>query len=161
MSSSTEIYSLGRSADFGDHIEFEDNELSFTTGGSYAETWFNQIKLQYPHLRFSLYWVNESEEPDYGYIDIDGSETGIIDNREGFIRAAKLLDHFRSKLISISNVQELLQKGQIVRWLIEPHLQIMSSPNKIITFIKNNGEVLYVKAQYNPETQQIFPPVNY
>jgi hypothetical protein len=150
----TELFGL--SADFGDNIYIEDNELQFNTGGSYAENWLNQIKLQYPHLIFSLFWYDETNPPDYGFIDTDGAKTSIIDNREGFILASKLLRNFKLKLIRFSDIQ----RDQIKQWIIEPSFQLSASPNKIITLIYNDGNVYYVKAKYDEITQQLFPPEN-
>ena len=150
--------SYGRMGDFGDRIEFEDNEMMFRTGRSYAEIWLNQIKLQYLGLQFSLFWTDETDPPDYGFVDIDGTEGYILDNRGGFILAAKLLQHFRRQFHSLSNVQRLIQNNQIRNWYIEPHLQIISSSNKIITFIDNTGITFYVKAKYYYQTGQIFHP---
>lgn len=64
------------------------------------------------------------------------------------------------RFITFNEINQMLQRGEIKTWFINPASQNPSdAPNVKISFVTNNGEHYLVKAKYDPETKQMFPPV--
>ncbi len=66
-------------------------------------------------------------------------------------------------IVPFEQIKQMLTQGQIAKFQIDPLLQIwLGSPNsinRIITMIDRNGMTYLVKARYDPQANQIFPPV--
>jgi hypothetical protein len=69
------------------------------------------------------------------------------------VSAIKVLNTF----IPFERVAQL----QIQRYYLDPLLQALAGnpPNKIVTIHDVNGKIYLVKAQYDPVSNQIFPPI--
>ena len=67
-----------------------------------------------------------------------------------------------TSLISFQEAVQKLQQDEIERWEIDPLMQPLAgpptSPNRIITLIGKDALKWYVKAKYDPKTQQIYSP---
>jgi hypothetical protein len=72
------------------------------------------------------------------------------DNLEGYQRT------------TLEEINNLLSNQQITRFeaplIMQPFSGPPGSPNRILTFQTIEGRKLFVKAQYNPQTNQLFPP---
>jgi hypothetical protein len=169
------------SAEFGTDVEFTEEgngylEFIMTTGQTPDMVWFNQIRAQFPMLKFTLFWTDQSETPNFGYIDKNNKQYEITGDTKHFILAAKIFDQYnkiQQQLTTLDNVNFLLQNEYIIRWEIDPSLQTWAvpsgnlpglrintnNPNKIITFYGREGQIYYVKARYDQNTNQILPSV--
>ena len=69
----------------------------------------------------------------------------------------------RANFIPFDQITNMLQRNQIERYIIDPVLQPWAgppgAPNKIITMFGRNGLTYLVKARYDQQTNQIFPPI--
>lgn len=62
--------------------------------------------------------------------------------------------------ITFDEITQKLQRGEIERWFVDPTNQnINDLPNTVISFVTNNGELYLVKAKYDPQINQVYPPV--
>ena len=67
------------------------------------------------------------------------------------------LPHFAT----VDEIQQKLQQGQIQRWFIDPKLRIPNDElNVRISFVTNDDKHYLVRARYNQQTNQNFPPVD-
>lgn len=60
---------------------------------------------------------------------------------------------------TVDEIQRKIQQGQIQRWFIDPNQQPLNSSNAQISFITNDNRLYIVRARYDPQTNQIFSPV--
>jgi hypothetical protein len=63
--------------------------------------------------------------------------------------------------ISFSDAIDLISHNQIQSYIVDPTIQdldVPRPPNIIITLLSKDGHIYLVKAQYDQQTQQIFPP---
>jgi hypothetical protein len=74
-----------------------------------------------------------------------------------------IVNGVKVNFISFQQISQKLSRNEIERYIIEPLLQPYagnpSSLNRILTMFDKNGMTYLVKAQYNPTTNQISPPV--
>jgi hypothetical protein len=81
-----------------------------------------------------------------------------------------IINGIRSNFIPFQEVAEMLQTNQIERYTIDPILQpwagvppvsgvFPGTSNRIITMFGKNGITYLVKARYDPQTNQISPPI--
>lgn len=72
-----------------------------------------------------------------------------------------IINGIRSNFISFNQIRSI--GNQITRYVIDPLLQPLAglpgSPNRIITIFTKNGNSYLVKARFDPQTNQIFPPI--
>lgn len=65
--------------------------------------------------------------------------------------------------IPFYGASEFIQRGFISRFELLPQLQVWAgppnSPNRIITLHATNGLTYLVKSRYDPNTQQMYPPI--
>lgn len=175
----------GRTADFGDDVDItgegpDELEFAMTTGWSPNVKWLDQMRTQFPTLKFTLFWTDEDDTPSYGYIDENGNEYGIGGSIKEFIEVAKRDKQYektQNNFTSLDTINSLLQRGFISRWEIDPSLQTWAVPDgqlpsfrpdpnnpiKILTFYappnvyNPNEQVYYVKARYDSATNRISP----
>jgi hypothetical protein len=69
------------------------------------------------------------------------------------------------KVISFENADRMLENQQIKNYYLEPRLQTwsgdkwgLSRNNSIITLVDNNDNFYLIRAMFNHQTQQAFPP---
>lgn len=74
-----------------------------------------------------------------------------------------IINGLRVDFVPFQQIANKLSQNQIERYIIEPSLQSLAgrpgTPNRIFTMFGRNGMTYLVKAMYNPQTNQIFPPV--
>ena len=69
-----------------------------------------------------------------------------------------ILNGLRVDVISFREIFDMLNQGQIERYIIDPLLQPWAQePYKIITLFNKNGMMYLVKAQYDQTTNRILP----
>ena len=61
--------------------------------------------------------------------------------------------------IPFSDIAGMLSRNEIERYFIDPDHQDLNSPNTILTFFGKNGITYLAKARYDPQSNQVFPPV--
>ena len=75
---------------------------------------------------------------------------------------ALVVNQLRTPFVTFERAVELLQSGRVVRFDIDPLVQVWaglpSQPNRIVTLILQDGTTVLVKARFDPTTNQIFPP---
>lgn len=169
---------FGNTSDFGGDVDFTEGwdghmQFAFTTGWTPNTKFLSKLRLQFPTLTFTLFWVDQDNSPDYGHIDQNGISYSIEGDIENKIIAAKInkqYEHIQRGFTSLEAINNLLQNGSITRWEIDPTLQTWAVPDgslpsfkidpnnpiKIITFHGPNN-IYYVKARYNPLTNTILP----
>lgn len=74
-----------------------------------------------------------------------------------------IVNDLKINFITFEQVAQMLNSGQIERYIIEPLLQPWAGPpstsNKILTVFNKNGMTYLVKVKYDPVTNQIFNPI--
>ena len=77
-----------------------------------------------------------------------------------------VLQHPTLNLTSFEEVSQMLSRNEIVKYIIDPSLQIwvggISLPgisDRILTLFDRSGQTYLVKAKYDPQTHQIYPPI--
>ena len=63
-------------------------------------------------------------------------------------------------LATFEEIGQMLQRGEIQRWYVNPEQNPENAPNVFLSFISKTGGLYSVLARYDPQTNQIFPPGN-
>jgi len=73
-----------------------------------------------------------------------------------------IVGSIQAEIIPFKQATQMLSRGQIAKFLVDPMLQPWagppSSPNRILSFYGTNGLIYLTKGKYNSTTNQIFPP---
>ena len=71
-----------------------------------------------------------------------------------------IIHGLKVNFISFPDIGDMLSQNKIERYIIDPSLQyLIENSNTIFTFFGKNGITYLVKGRYDPQTNQIFPPV--
>jgi len=77
--------------------------------------------------------------------------------------ASLVINGVNTQFIDFQTAGDLLTINQISRYILDPILQpwagLPNSPNRIVTLFHVNGLNYLIKAGYNPQNGQIYPPV--
>lgn len=64
------------------------------------------------------------------------------------------------KFVTFEQIAQLVSQNQIEQYMVDPLLQcLVAPPNKILTIVDRGGNTYLVRARYDRETNQIYPPV--
>ena len=74
-----------------------------------------------------------------------------------------IVNGLRVSFVPFQQIVEMLQNNQVERFTLDPMVQPWvgppTSPNRILTMFGRNGITYLVKARYDQNTTQIFPPI--
>lgn len=75
-----------------------------------------------------------------------------------FNQICSIQNTFLSNLITFDQLRTMLMEGQIVSFLVEPHLQINLFPGySMVTLTDNNGNKFFIQGRLDPSTGMIYP----
>ena len=74
-----------------------------------------------------------------------------------------IVNGLRVSFIPFQQISQMLSQNQIERYILDPMLQPWvgppNSPNRIVTMFGKNGITYLIKARYDPQSNQIYPPM--